>query len=114
MKVYFLLVTRSEIVDRIARERRVETMLTNIAKRPLDADLEDLSQMTYLTLLEFDEEKLTDLWEHNQINFFIARILLNQFRSAKSPFYGLFRRWQRREVRLDKIPGLEEFTEDDL
>lgn len=84
------------IIDRLARERRVEAMVENIAKQPLSADLKDLAQMVYLILLEYDEDKLIDLWEHNQINFFIVRIILNQYRSSNSPFHKLFRKYGRR------------------
>ena len=83
---------KSEIVARIAQERRVETMVENIAKSFLTPDLKDLCQMVYLILLEYDETKLIDLWDHGQINFFIARIVLNQYRSSNSPFYKLFRK----------------------
>lgn len=84
--------TRNEIVELLARERRVETMLANIAKQPVAGTLEDLCQMVYLVLLEYDESKIVDLWENGQINFFIARILLNQYRSSNSPYYKLFRK----------------------
>ena len=83
-----------EIIDQLARERRVETMLANIAKRPVSGTLEDLCQMVYLILLEYDEGKIVDLWENGQINFFLARILLNQYRSTNSPFYKLFRKYE--------------------
>lgn len=87
-----MVVDKSEIVATMARERRVETMVENIAKSPLTPDLKDLSQMVYLILLEYDENKLRDLWENGQMNFFIARIILNQYRSANSPFYKLFKK----------------------
>ena len=90
-----------EIVERIARERRVETMLRNIAKTPLTADLQDLCQMVYVILLEFDEEKIVDLWEKGEINFFIARVLMNQYQSVKSPFYALYRKRQRKQVPIE-------------
>lgn len=82
-----------EMIAQLARERRVETMVENIAKKPISAELEDLSQMVYLILLEYDEAKLQDLWEHNQMNFFIARIILNQYRSSNSPFHKLYRKY---------------------
>ena len=84
---------KTEIVERLARERRVETMVENIARQPLDADLRDLAQMVYLILLEYDEDKLVDLWEHDQISFFIARIIINQYRSKSSPFYKQIRKY---------------------
>jgi len=83
-----------EMIAQLAKERRVETMVENIAKQPLAADLKDLSQMVYLILLEYDEKKLQDLWDNGQINFFIARIIINQYRSSNSPFHKLFRKYR--------------------
>lgn len=93
--------TRTEIVERLARERRVETMVENIARQPLDADLSDLAQMVYLILLEYDEDKLADLWEHGQIQFFIARIIINQYRSTSSPFYKQIRKYASKAEDID-------------
>ena len=91
------------MVTRLAQERRVETMVENIAKQPLSADLKDLAQMVYLILLEYDETKLQDLWDHGQINFFIARVILNQYRSVNSPFYKLFRKHGKRQEDIETI-----------
>lgn len=51
--------------------------------------------MVYLILLEYDEQKLQDLWENNQMNFFIVRIIVNQYNSVNSPFYTTFRKFRR-------------------
>ena len=95
--------TRTEIVERLARERRVETMVENIARQPLDADLSDLAQMVYLILLEYDEDKLADLWEHGQMQFFIARIIINQYRSTSSPFYKQIRKYASKAEEIDTV-----------
>lgn len=95
--------TRTEIVERLARERMVEAMVENIARQPLDADLRDLAQMVYLILLEYDEDKLVDLYEHGQIRFFVARVIINQYRSVNSPFYKLFRKYARKAEDLASI-----------
>ena len=92
-----------EIIDQLAREKRVETMLANIAKRPVSGTLEDLCQMVYLILLEYDEGKIVDLWENGQINFFLARILLNQYRSTNSPFYKLFRKYESKATDIETL-----------
>lgn len=86
--------TKSEIVETLARERVVESMIENIAHQHLSADLKDLSQMVYIILLEYDEEKLQDLWENNQMQFFLARIIINQYRSSNSPFHAIFRKFR--------------------
>ena len=75
-------------------------MVENIARQPLDADLRDLAQMVYLILLEYDEAKIQDLWNNGQINFFLARIIVNQYRSSNSPFHMIFRRYQERSVSM--------------
>lgn len=87
-------------MNKLALERRVETMVENICHNHLTADLKDLCQMVYLILLEYDESKIQDLWENNEINFFIARIIINQYRSSNSPFHTIFRKYQERSFSL--------------
>lgn len=97
----FIDVTDKEtIIETLAKDRRVEAMVENIAHHSLTADLKDLCQMVYLILLEYDESKLQDLWENDQINFFIARIILNQYRSSNSPFHAIFRKYQERSLSI--------------
>ena len=92
--------TRNEIVEQLAKQRRVEGMVENICHQHLTADLKDLCQMVYLIILEYDEEKIQDLWDNGEINFFIARIIINQYRSSNSPFHALFRKFQERSVSI--------------
>lgn len=94
----FIDVDKMTIIETLAKERRVEALVENIAHHSLTADLKDLCQMVYLVLLEYDEEKLLDLWENDQINFFLARIIINQYRSSNSPFHTIFRKMQERCV----------------
>ena len=97
----FLDVTdKKTIIETLAKDRRVEALVENIAHHSLTADLKDLCQMVYLILLEYDESKLQDLWENEQINFFIARIILNQYRSSNSPFHAIFRKYQERSISI--------------
>lgn len=91
---------KKTIIETLAKDRRVEALVENIAHHSLTADLKDLCQMVYLILLEYDESKLQDLWENEQINFFIARIILNQYRSSNSPFHAIFRKYQKRSLSI--------------
>ncbi len=105
--------TRQEIVAKLAQEGIVEQMCANIAHvRELTPDLKDLAQTIYLVLLEYDEEKIVDLWESNAIGFFIARIAANQYNSKTSPFYKLFRRFRDKCDILN--PQLNDEDEEDL
>ena len=90
--------SKQTIIETLANEKRVEALVENIAHHTLTADLKDLCQMVYMILLEYDEAKLLDLWEHDQINFFLVRIIINQYRSSNSPFHTIFRKFQERSV----------------
>ena len=77
----------NDIVGRIAKEGRVEAIVLGVTRsKELTADLKDLAQTIYLALLEYDEERIVDLWENEEINFFIARMVINQYRTTHSPF----------------------------
>ena len=86
--------SKLEIIEAVAKSRIVETMVENIAHQSLTADLKDLAQMVYMILLEYDESKLQDLWVNDQMRFFIARIIINQYRSSNSPFHAIYRKYQ--------------------
>lgn len=86
--------TKNEIITEIANARVVETMVENIAHQPLSANLKDLCQMVYVILLEYEEQKVVELYENNQMQYFIARIIINQYRSSNSPYHALFRKFQ--------------------
>lgn len=97
--------TQQEIVETLARQKAVETMVVNIAHEPMCADLADLSQMVYLILLEYDEEKLQDLWGNGQMHFFLARIIVTQYRSSFSPFHSQIRKFRESCVELPREDG---------
>ena len=86
--------TKEQIITTLAKGRKVEQMVENIAHQPLSQDLKDLSQMVYLILLEYDEAKIIDLWENHQMDFFLARIIVNQYHSVNSPYYTQFRKFR--------------------
>lgn len=88
--------SKLEIIEEVAKAGMVEHMVQNIAHHTLDADLKDLAQMVYLILLEYDENKLQDLWVNEQMGFFLARIIINQYRSSNSPFHTIYRKFRER------------------
>lgn len=96
--IFCIVTSKAHIIETLAQEKRVEALVENIAHHSLTADLKDLCQMVYMILLEYDEGKLQDLWENDQMNFFLARIILNQYRSSNSPFHTIFRKIQERSV----------------
>ena len=90
--------SKAEIIETLAKDKRVEAMVENIAHHELTADLKDLCQMVYMVLLEYEESKLQDLWENNEMDFFIARVIINQYRSYNSPYHYQIRKFKERSV----------------
>lgn len=89
--------TPAEIAAALAKEKRIEAMVQNIAHAPaLTQDLRDLCQMVYLLLLTYDPDKIVDLWEHNQINFFLARVIRTNLFSTRSPYAAQITRFKKR------------------
>lgn len=54
---------------------------------------DDLIQEVILIVMEYDKEKIEQLYGSNQINFFLVRIIKNQFFSVNSPFYKQYRKF---------------------
>jgi len=92
-------VTKYEIIERIAREKRVEQMVAAHCK-PARAEHADIVQMIYLALLESDDDTIVRAWEENWINYKIAKILTNYYDLKRSAFNNLFRNYSSRAVEI--------------
>ena len=96
--------TKNEIIEIIAKEKVVEQIVSNIAKSAdCDDTLKDLSQEIYLDLLSKDEEKIINLYETNQIRFFVVRMVTNNLFSKNSPFYQTFKKNTNATVNIDNL-----------
>lgn len=107
LRIFITEMTRAQIVEQIAREGQVEALICNIAHSALTDDLKDLAQMIYLVLLEYDEDKIIDLWEHKQMRYFICRIIINQTRTSHSPWHDTFRKPRLRSVSISPGSGFD-------
>lgn len=94
--------TKNEIIEIIAKERLVEQIVSNIAKSSDDL-LNDLVQEIYLDLLSKSEEKIVNLYETNQIRFFVVRMVTNNLFSKNSPFYQTFKKNANLTVDIDNF-----------
>ena len=96
--------TKNEIIETIAREKVVEQIVSNITKSAdYDDTLKDLSQNIYVDLLSKDEEKIVNLYETNQLRFFIVRMITNNLFSKNSPYYQVFRKNANLTVDIDNF-----------
>ena len=87
--------TKQEIIAEWASQKKVEQILMNIIKRHTLSDYEeDLALDIYLTLLKEPDEKIISLYEKNQSNYYISRLLSNNVNSRTSRYYYLYRRFR--------------------
>lgn len=107
-ELIYPVVDKMQIVATLAGEKAVERMVENIARKPLTPELKDLVQMVYVILLEYDAGKVEELWNCGEISFFIARIILNQYRSNTSQFYYQIRQFAKKSIDLTEDYGERE------
>ena len=79
------------MLNKIANERLVEEICKNLGVSPKYMD--DLAQEIYLILLEYNQTKLQEIYDKGQLNFFLTRIIKNQYFSNTSPFFKKYRKY---------------------
>ena len=88
--------TKYEVVDIIAKEHLVERIVNKLlssSKNPFDCS-EDLIQEIYLLLLQKDDNLIVNLYNKDEIGFYLLKIARNQLLSKNSPYYTKYIRFQ--------------------
>ena len=81
--------TKYEVVDIISREHLVERIVTKLlssSKNPFDCP-EDLIQDIYLLLLQKDDDLIVNLYNKEEIAYYLLRVVRNQLLSKNSKYY---------------------------
>lgn len=95
---------REKIIQDMLNDGLIEDTVRNVARvSVLNDELLDLVQDVYMLLLTYDEGRLIHLYETGAMRFFIARVVINQYRSRTSPFYGRYRRFADRSDHIDVL-----------
>ena len=88
--------TKYDVVDIIAREHLVDRIVNKLlssSKNPFDCP-EDLIQEIYLLLLQKDDDLIVNLYNKDEIGFYLLKIARNQLLSKNSPYYQKYIRFQ--------------------
>lgn len=83
--------TKYEVVDIIAREHLVDRIVTKLlssSKNPFDCP-EDLIQDIYLLLLQKDDNLIVNLYNKDEIAYYLLRVVRNQLLSKNSPYKAI-------------------------
>lgn len=90
-----------EIIEEIARNKTIEEIVRNIAQNPKDDTLNDLSQMLYEDLLNKPDDKIVELYNNNQLQYFLTRMVLNSINSKTSRYYYAFKKYNNNAQELE-------------
>lgn len=93
---------KQRIIERLANEKTIRTIIQNVAKDSNDPDLDDLEQDIMLELLEKDEELIDSLDEKGQLNYFITRMVMNNIMSKTSRYYYIYKKDSLKNVPIDE------------
>lgn len=99
--------TKNEILSELAKEKFIENTLKNISKGSFK-NIDDLSQDLYLKLLEKDEDKIVDLYEKKQLNYFIVKMITTNLFSPRSDYAYDYKKWDDKRTDLSTIIDNEE------
>lgn len=92
---------KQSIINKIAQDRMVETIISNVTKNNGLEDYKDLANDIYLELLEKDEEVIDNLYEKGNLNFYITRMVLNNVDSKTSRFYYKYIKNKLKQISMD-------------
>lgn len=87
--------TNTEIIEELARNKVVEEIISNINRTETQFNIQDLVQDIYLSLLEKPTKKITEMYEKNQLKFYITRMVLNNIYSKLSPYYRKYKHFDK-------------------
>ena len=78
-----------EVIDIIAKEHLVERIVNKLlssSKNPFDCP-EDLIQDIYLLLLQKNDDLIVNLYNKEEIGFYLLKVVRNQLLSKNSKYY---------------------------
>ena len=79
------------IYDIIAQEKLIEILIDKYNVKPLYK--QDLAQDVFLIILSKPEKMLQELYDNKQLNFYLARIISNQYFSKTSKFFKDYKKY---------------------
>ena len=79
------------IIKEIYEENIVKDIIANM--RVKSNDIDDLEQEIYMILLEYNQDRIIEMYEKNQLRYFIVGIISRQYNSKTSPFYKKYKKY---------------------
>ena len=82
--------TKNEIIETIYP--KIKKFVENTMKSN-NQNSKDLTQDIALSLLEMDDNKIIQLYEKKELDYFVARMITNNYNSVTSPYHKKYRKF---------------------
>ena len=86
----------NKIIEDIHKRKIVEQICFQVGRGEDPDNIKDLIQDVYLALLEKPKKQIISMYEKNELNFFLASIIVRQIRSSTSPYYRKYKKFRNR------------------
>lgn len=81
----------NKIMTELYTKNIIKDIIINFRVDESDAD--DLEQEIYQILLEYDENKVIEMYRNKQLKFFLVGVIQRQYFSKTSPYYKKYKKY---------------------
>jgi hypothetical protein len=85
----------NKIIIELYEQKVIKNIINNMNISSRYAD--DLEQEIYTILLEYDNDKIIELYNKKQLKYFIIGVIQRQYFSNNSPFYKVYKKYYNME-----------------
>lgn len=71
--------------------KMLDILFTNM--RIPKEEFDDLKQEIYIIILDYDREKIIEMYEKKQLKYWLVRVITNQYFSKYSTYYYKYRKY---------------------
>lgn len=102
----------NRIMTEVYETDMVKDIIRNMKVNSIDA--EDLEQEIYMILLEYNRDKIVEMYQNKQLRFFIVGVVQRQYNSKTSPFYKKYKKYYSivDENTINSVEVVDEYDEE--
>lgn len=92
--------TNNDIITYIAEHEILTDIISNVGYKETKINLQDLEQDIFLELLERNDNLLVELFNANELEYYLTRIVINNIRSKNSKYYYKYKKDDKNTIEL--------------
>ena len=81
----------NKIIEELETSKMLDMLFANM--RIQKEEFDDLKQEIYIIILDYDREKIIEMYEKKQLKYWLVRVISNQYFSKYSTYYYKYRKY---------------------